>query len=130
MKRPEFILPPTQPGGYSQAVKIGNRVETSGQGGWTDTGEYPAALDDEIAQAFDNLEHVLHMAGAKWDHVISVNSYHMPLNTDVYAMMIEQFRLRMPSHAPIWTCTSVPSFGNPGMRVEIRVVAIIVSNDE
>ena len=26
---------------YSQAVKIGNRVETCGQGGWSDDSEFP-----------------------------------------------------------------------------------------
>ncbi len=126
MERPQFILPPTANGScYSQAVRVGNRVETSGQGGWRDDGTCPEALHDEIAQAFDNLEHVLTLAGATWDDVISVNSYHMPIDTETYDIMCAQFRVRMPNHAPIWTCTSVPNFGVAGMRVEIRITAII-----
>lgn len=128
MERPRFIMPPAHAGGYSQAVRVGNRVETSGQGGWTDTMEYPADVRDEIALAFDNLERVLVASGATWDHVIAVNSYHMPVTVEVCEIMSEQFRLRMPAHAPIWTCTSVPSFGNPGMRVEIRVTAIVTDD--
>ena len=44
---------------YSQAVKIGNRVETSGQGGWNDDLQIPKELVDEIAQACRNLEQTL-----------------------------------------------------------------------
>ena len=44
---------------YSQAVKIGNRVETSGQGGWDDNLQIPESLADEIAQAFWNIERTL-----------------------------------------------------------------------
>ncbi len=40
---------------YSQAVKIGNRLETAGQGGWTGAWEFPASLAEETAQAFRNL---------------------------------------------------------------------------
>ena len=31
---------------YSQAMKIGNRVETSGQGGWDDDLQIPTSLED------------------------------------------------------------------------------------
>jgi enamine deaminase RidA (YjgF/YER057c/UK114 family) len=51
---------------YSQAVKIGNRIETSGQGGWDDNWQFPQALADEIAQAFRNIERTLATAGAGW----------------------------------------------------------------
>jgi enamine deaminase RidA (YjgF/YER057c/UK114 family) len=36
---------------YSQAVKIGDQVETSGQGGWDDDLQIPESIADEIAQA-------------------------------------------------------------------------------
>jgi enamine deaminase RidA (YjgF/YER057c/UK114 family) len=129
MERPQFIMPPAQAGGYSQAVRIGERVETAGQGGWTATGEFAPELRDEIAQAFENLSAVLAAAGATWEHVVAVNSYHMPVTQEACAIMGEQFAARMPRHAPIWTCTSVPSFGLPGMRVEIRVTAIITGDN-
>jgi enamine deaminase RidA (YjgF/YER057c/UK114 family) len=35
---------------YSQAVRIGDRVEISGQGGWYDEFGFPADLRDEISQ--------------------------------------------------------------------------------
>jgi enamine deaminase RidA (YjgF/YER057c/UK114 family) len=63
---------------YSQAVRHGNRVETSGQGGWDDNWCFPESVRDEVIQAFDNVERTLATAGASWRHVISVHSYHLP----------------------------------------------------
>jgi len=39
--------------------------------------------------------------------------------------MTERFRHYMPDHAPIWTLLGVAALGDPKMRVEIRVTAIL-----
>jgi len=110
---------------YSQAVKIANRVETSGQGGWNDNWEFPESLTDEIAQAFRNVERTLASAGAAWQHVIQVNSYHVGFPDELNQTMTERFRHYMPDHAPIWTALGVAALGDAKMRVEIRVTAIL-----
>lgn len=114
---------------YSQAVRIGTRVETSGQGGWDDDLMLADSLEEEIIRAFDNVERTLATAGATWRDVVHVNSYHLPdggvIGAEDNRVMVEQFRQRMGERAPIWTQTGVPAFGLPGMRVEIRVTAII-----
>lgn len=122
---------------YSQALRIGDRVEISGQGGWDDDIKdsdinFPADLEDEIVRAFDNVERTLATAGAGWPDVVSVNSYHVPTAPDTIGddhtrVMVEQFRKRMGDRAPIWTQIGVPALGAPGMRVEIRVTAVIGS---
>jgi enamine deaminase RidA (YjgF/YER057c/UK114 family) len=110
---------------YSQAVRVGNRIETSGQGGWDDDWHFPGPLADEIAQAFRNVERTLASAGASWKHVIAVNSYHLGFPEEVNEVMTERFRHYMPNHAPIWTALGVAAFGDPKMRVEIRVTAVL-----
>jgi len=110
---------------YAQSVRIGNRIETSGQGGWNDNWEFPASLEDEIVQAFDNVTRTLQCAGAGWEHVIHVNSYHVDFTPEVNTIMSGLFRKHMPDHAPIWTLLGVARLGEPNMRVEIRVTAII-----
>jgi len=140
MNRPEFFATPgygeTQLAAmhYNQAVRIGDRVETSGQGGWDDDWNFPDHLDDEIVQAFENVERTLAEAGATWRDVIAVNSYHLPASADSIGeahnrVMVEQFRKRMGDRAPIWTEIGVTAFGAPAMRVEIRVTAIIGHDD-
>jgi enamine deaminase RidA (YjgF/YER057c/UK114 family) len=113
---------------YSQAVKIGDRLEISGQGGWNDDWEFPASIEDEIAQAFRNVERTLALAGAGWEQVIHVNSYHVGLDEDtekINRIMAERFRRYMPDHAPIWTLLGVAALGDTKMRVEIRATAIL-----
>src|SRR3546814_3971923 len=77
MEKPEFFVTPGYGERlrdllhYSQAVRIGNRVEISGQGGWDDDLRIPDRLEDEIAQAFRNVQRTLATAGAGWEHVRS-----------------------------------------------------------
>ena len=132
MSKPEFFVTPGYGQKaldllyYSQAVRVDNRVEISGQGGWNDDFEIPASLVEEIKQAFRNVERTLETAGAGWEHVIHVNSYHVGgLPPAVNETMTRLYRHYMPNHAPIWTQTGVEALGLPTMRVEIRVTAII-----
>jgi enamine deaminase RidA (YjgF/YER057c/UK114 family) len=136
MCKPEFFATPgygdTQLANmhYNQAVRLGNRVETSGQGGWDDEWNFPEALEDEIVQAFDNVERTLTVAGATWRDVVAVNSYHIPESDDFIGevhnrVMVEQLRKRMGERAPIWTEIGVAALGAPKMRIEIRVTAVI-----
>lgn len=132
MNKPEFFVTPgygetlLNALHYSQAVKIGDRVETSGQGGWNDELQIPESIEDEIAQAFENLERTLATAGANWEHVVHVNSYHVggfpPIVNETMARLYRQY---MPNHAPIWTQLGVAALGLPTMRIEIRVTAIV-----
>jgi hypothetical protein len=43
--------------------------------------------------------------------------------------MVEQFRRRLGDRSPIWTEIGVPALGDPKMRVEVRVTAIIGHGD-
>lgn len=121
--------------GYSGAVRVGDRVEISGQAGVDDDLVIPDSLEDEIVQAFDNVERTLATVGATWKDVIHVNSYHKvapgddAIGDDHNAVMTEQFRRRLDGRAPIWTETGVTVLGLAAMRVEIRVTAVVGSGD-
>jgi enamine deaminase RidA (YjgF/YER057c/UK114 family) len=136
--RPEFFVTPgygdymLEVMHYSQAVRVGDRVEISGQGGWDDDVRFPESLEEEIVRAFDNVERTLATAGATWGDVVHVNSYHVPevpgfIGETHGRVMVEQLRARMGDRAPIWTQLGVSALGAPGMRVEIRVTAIVES---
>jgi enamine deaminase RidA (YjgF/YER057c/UK114 family) len=111
---------------YSQALKIGDRVEISGQGGWNDDLEIPEAIEAEIEQAFENVERTLATAGASWKDVVHVNSYHVGgFPAVVNETITRLYRRYMPDRAPIWTQTGIEALGLPTMRIEIRVTAIL-----
>jgi len=114
---------------YEQAVRIGDTIHLSGQGGWDDEFRFPENLEEEIVRAFDNVERTLALAGAGWPDVVAVDSYHVPTATDEIgdehtAVMTDQFRRRMGDRAPVWTEVGVAALGAVGMRVEIRVTAV------
>ncbi|KAJ0420511.1 YjgF-like protein [Aspergillus carlsbadensis] len=112
---------------YSQAVQIGNVVRTSGQGGWDETGT--VATDDietEIRLAFDNVERALKSLDSRlsWEDVYAVRSYHVDLDA-TFELVTRNFKERITSHRPVWTCVQVGKLGIEGMRVEIEVEAYI-----
>lgn len=115
---------------YTQAVRVGDLVHISGQGGWDDDLRFPADLREEIVRAFDNVEKTLAQAGASWADVIAVDSFHVPVSEDEIGdehttAMAEQFRRRMGDAGPVWTEIGVAALGAVGMRVEIRVTALV-----
>ncbi|KAI6780660.1 uncharacterized protein J7T54_001164 [Emericellopsis cladophorae] len=114
--------------GYMQAIRVGDRIECSGQGGWDPDSEVPKFSEniaEEIEQAFANVDRTIRHAGGKgWPQVYRVNSYHLELTPEVTAAMTAGFKTWMPNHKPIWTQVGVRQLGAPGMRVEIEVVAL------
>lgn len=121
---------------YSQALRIGDRVEISGQGGWDADFTFSAqSLEDEIIKACDNIEKTLAEAGATWRDVVNVHSYHVPAADDSIgdehtSVMTDQLRRRFGESRPLWTALGVKALAMPEMRVEIEVVAIVGSGSE
>jgi enamine deaminase RidA (YjgF/YER057c/UK114 family) len=136
MSSPEFFVTPgngersLKPFHMVQAVRIGNRVEISGQAGFDEDGHFPEALTDEIKMAFNNVERTLRTAGATWSDVFQVTSYHVPTTKqpglgDHLPTMVAMLRRHLPDQPPLWTCLGVATLGEPEMRVEINVTAHI-----
>ncbi|MCV7380005.1 hypothetical protein BST11_09035 [Mycobacterium alsense] len=136
MSKPEFFDTPgygeiaRTRNRYRQALRIGDRIEISGQGGWDADFTLPAtSLEDEIAKACDNVEKTLAEAGATWSDVVSVHSYHVPTADDSIggqhmSAMVDQFRRRFGDSLPVWTAVGVKALALAGQRVEIEAVAI------
>jgi enamine deaminase RidA (YjgF/YER057c/UK114 family) len=116
---------------YSQALRIGDRVEISGQGGWDDDFTFSVeSLEAEIEKAFDNVEKTLAAAGAAWRDVVNVRTYHVPsgdeaIGEDHMSATVDQFRKRAGEHLPLWTALGVKALGLPEMHIEVEVVAIV-----
>ncbi|KAF2839934.1 L-PSP endoribonuclease family protein [Patellaria atrata CBS 101060] len=108
---------------YNQAVRVGDRIECAGS--WDPiTGDMKTDLDEEIDQAFDNVNLALKDAGGKgWNQVFRINSYHTDMSYDALMHMIKNIRERMPDYQPLWTTVGVAKLTLEGMRVEIEVSA-------
>ncbi|KAI8944490.1 putative L-PSP endoribonuclease family protein [Xylaria longipes] len=112
---------------YSQAVRVGDTIQVSGQGGWDPNkgiSSVPRDIQAQIDQAFANVDLALKTAGGKgWSQVYSVKSYHVPLNNEALEAVVRNFRTWCPDHQPLWTCVGVARLGEDDMRVEVEVQA-------
>lgn len=113
--------------GYATAVQIGNIVKISGQGGWDANNQFieGISLEDEIRQAFENVEWALNAAGATWTDVFNMTTYVTePFSNEVHGVFSEELKKRC-KNAPLWTQLGVRELGFPQMRVEIVVEAYV-----
>lgn len=115
---------------YSQAVVIpasAKLIFAAGQGGWDENGKVLESYEEQAKQAFINCELALKAAGASFDDVIRVESFHVPLveNEGVITPVVE--RLSELKNKPAWTAVSVSSLAAPNMLIEIQVTAALTS---
>ncbi|KAF1992481.1 putative L-PSP endoribonuclease family protein, partial [Aulographum hederae CBS 113979] len=110
---------------YSQAVRVGDRIEAAGQGGWDPkTGDIDASIPTLSSQAFSNVDLNKRDAGGKgWSQVFRVTWYHVPMDDGALEAMVTNIKKWTPEHHPIWTCVGVERLGDGRMKVEIEVVA-------
>lgn len=130
---------------YNQAVRVGDRIECSGQGimsllllfvlhmvdpssgGWNPTsGEIKKDLHEEIDQAFENVDYNLKNAGGQgWSQVFRVHTYHTDMSDEALEHMVKNLRKWMPDHQPVLTVVGVAKLGREDMRIEVEVSAYI-----
>ncbi|KAF5537209.1 L-PSP endoribonuclease family [Fusarium napiforme] len=112
---------------YAQAVRVGDQLQLSGQGGcFIKDGDLVFAETqlEQIDLAFENVDKALKAAGGKgWEQVFRVNSYHTEITPEVGQRMAENYKKWMPNHMVIWTQIGVRQLGVPTMYCEIEVSA-------
>ena len=108
----------------SPALRVGNVLYCSGQIGMAADGSIPAEAEQQIALAFENLGAVLAAAGAGFGDVVELTSFHVGLQRDLDAFVAVRDRfLREPW--PAQTAVGVAELGVPGLRIELRAVAVL-----
>ncbi|CAO3646831.1 unnamed protein product [Cunninghamella echinulata] len=94
-------------------------------GGWDKDLKFTySSREEEIINAFENVQYVLNSVGSSWDEVCSVTSYHVPLDSEVTSLFPKLFKKYIGNREPIWTCVGVSELGEKEMHVEIVVTAI------
>ena len=109
-------------GPYSQAIKVGNMIFTSGQIALTPNGEF---LDEDVKtqtkQVCENLKAVLEAAGAKIENVVKTTIFLSDIN-DFNA--VNEVYGKYFSHKPARSTVAVKELPK-GAKVEIECIAII-----
>jgi len=118
------IKAPAALGPYSQAVKVGNLLYTSGQLAINSaTGEF---INDDIkkatAQSLENVKAILEEAGTTLDKVVKTVVFIKDMND--FADMNEVYSQYFSANPPARSCVQVAKLPKDAL-VEIEVIAIV-----
>ena len=109
-------------GPYSQAIKVGNMIFTSGQIALKPNGEFlDADVEAQTKQVCENLKVVLEAAGAKIENVVKTTIFLDDIND--FAKVNEVYGSYF-SHKPARSTVEVAKLPK-GAKVEIECVAVI-----
>lgn len=124
---------------YCPGVKVGNTLYIAGQVGRDAAMQVVTDPEAQFIQTFENVKRVLTAAGASFDHVVEMVTYHVtspelytasgqPPFTLPYLQLFMQVKDRyFVNQFPTWTGVGVTTLSTPGLIVEIKCTAVLDS---
>ncbi|MDQ7727864.1 RidA family protein [Halomonas sp. SpR8] len=110
---------------YSAAVRSGDLLFVSGQVGSREDGSPEPEFAAQVQLAFDNLQSVLKAAGASFEDIVDVTSFHTDPEAQFTAVMEAKARAFPEKPYPNWTAVGVTWLA--GFDFEIKVIARLPS---
>jgi enamine deaminase RidA (YjgF/YER057c/UK114 family) len=106
---------------YSPGVLVDGTLYIAGQVGRDAELKVVEGTEAQFVQAFENVKKVLSAAGATFDDVVDMVTYHVDLRDLPLFMQVKNryFGARVPA----WTGIGVTSLAMPGLIVEIKCIA-------
>ena len=126
MSEREIILPKGTESTYTQlhfapAVRMGDTLHCSGQTGGGADGKLPKDPEEQFTNAFRNVATVLEAAGASFDDIVELTTYHVGFNEHIATFMqVKDQFIKEPY--PAWTAIGVSELAFRAI-VEIKVTA-------
>lgn len=108
---------------YAPGVKVGNMLYIAGQVGRDENLGVIEGKEAQFVQAFENVRKVLAAAGATFDDVLEMVTYHTDMR-DLQLFMQVKDRY-FTNHLPTWTGIGTTALAMPGLLVEIKCTAIL-----
>jgi len=126
MTKREAIFPPNRHAlyekhGYSAAIRSGDLLFVSGQVGSRDDGSAEPDYEKQVQLAFNNLKAVLAAAGASFDDIIDVTTFHTDPEQQFETFMAIKEQAFSERPYPSWTAVGVNWLA--GFDFEIKVIA-------
>ncbi len=109
---------------YAPAVRAGSTLYISGQIGRNEKMELVEEKEAQFVQTFENLRKVLEAAGASFDDVVDVTSFHTDMrDLPLYMKVRDRYFTR---NFPAWTAIGAAQLcGQPGYFLEVKAVAVL-----
>lgn len=111
---------------YSPAVRAGDLLFVAGQVGLRPDGSVPNDVSEQIELAFVRLGAVLEAAGARFDDLVEIVSYHVGMEQLATFREIKDRYVRQDF--PTWTILGVATLARSTLKVEIKAVAYLPEN--
>lgn len=112
------------PNAYSHAVKVGNVLHISGQGGENVYGELSSDFAKQTEQAIQNLITILNTQNASLEHIAMLRVLVKDHCAEKHAILIEIFKHHWQAF-PACTLIPVPTLALEGMQIEIEATAYL-----
>ncbi|WP_043062252.1 RidA family protein [Brucella anthropi] len=106
---------------YSAAIRSGDLLFVSGQVGSRSDGTPEPDFAKQVQLAFDNLEATLKAAGATFDDIVDITSFHTDPENQFEAILQVKDRIFSAPPFPNWTAIGVNWLA--GFDFEIKVIA-------
>ena len=109
---------------YAPARRVGNLLFTSGQIGRDENMQLVEKKEAQFVQTFENLGKVLREAGAGFENIVDVTSFHTDLrDLPLYMKIRDRY---FTKNYPAWTAIGAASLcGTPGYFLEVKAVAVV-----
>lgn len=122
------VLMPTDPKalafqnevGYADAVRAGDTLYLSGVVAGPAPGE--KGLVPAYERAFAHIDSILKRAGASWDDVVDITTYHMNIDAELADISTVKNRY-VKAPFPTWTAIQISRLYEPSAVTEIKVIA-------
>jgi enamine deaminase RidA (YjgF/YER057c/UK114 family) len=108
---------------YSAAIRSDDLLFVSGQVGSREDGSPEPVFERQVQRAFDNLAAVLKAAGATFDDIVDVTTFHTDPEAQFPAVMAVKEKAFGDPPYPNWTAVGVNWLA--GFDFEIKVIARI-----
>lgn len=106
---------------YSAAIRSGDLLFVSGQVGSREDGSPEPDFTKQVQRAFDNLANVLKAAGATFDDIVDVTTFHTDPQVQFETVNAVRTKIFADQPYPNWTAVGVNWLA--GFDFEIKVIA-------
>ncbi|MEM9623006.1 MAG: RidA family protein [Pseudomonadota bacterium] len=124
---PPALYDPT-PNGYSHVVvspRNATTVYVSGQGGEDQEGQLSTEFEQQVQQAYKNLQAALQAAGASSHDVAKITTYVVDYDPALLPVMTRAVQATFGDTVPAQTLVPVPRLALDGMLFEVEAIAAL-----
>lgn len=121
---PKSMRPMYEQFEFAPATRVGNFLILSGQIGVGADGKAIEDLDAQFTAAFEAVGEILAEAGASFDDVVDLHTFHVGLQSHLETFMAVKSRF-IKADFPSWTAIGCTELAVPGAAVEIKATAVV-----